>query len=155
MNLEAVTKLFDHYHDAVKTNPTLYTSKGMVQVVLPKSLREYCNAAAGHANRIPVGIRRSTTNPKQEIAGIFRSVDSLTKFLLESECDYEACYGGIVIERRTKVKSEVVQIARKDFWTKYTRTHLESLKTKFGYSTILAAMNSMTLSQFENEFGLI
>lgn len=85
MNKQAIEKLFANYHSKVQVQPNLYIQPEYVQVVLPVELKEYCNAAAGHNNETPIGIRVMCNNPVKEVSRIFSSVENLERFIRSSE----------------------------------------------------------------------
>ena len=121
LDLNAVKELYNHYHAKVESNPTLYIpGEDAINLVLSEELLDYANAAAGHANYRPIGIRKYSSNPKEEIAQIFYSVETLAEFIESSECN-AIQHIKVLREKKTKaVKKE--QSARQMFWKKYDKS---------------------------------
>ena len=109
LNQSDLVSFFNHYHSLSKRRPSLYKNdKTQITVVLPASMLEYANAAAGHsgfgAGARPVGIRREVEDSNQALNDIFSSVDSLRSFIESSECDYKnvSISSNSVIKRSSK-----------------------------------------------------
>jgi hypothetical protein len=146
MNIEAVETLYNHYHEKVKKYPDLYIGDVSITICLPEALKEYCNAAAGHAAGIPIGIRFPCNNPEETIKEIFSSIKSLQNFIESSECNSNA---NLVSKKKPK------ESIRKLFWENYTKEDLEAIKKKYDYASIKAAFNSdMTLDEFKLQFDM-
>lgn len=147
-----IKNLFNHYHNKVTDYPTLYTSENIIQVVLPDGLLDFANAAAGHSNHRPIGIRRTSYNPLSDIKEVFSSVESLTKFILSSECD--------AIDHITKLKKDAVvkkqksELTRNVFWKKYNKSTMDTLKSMYNSVKLRTAYDTLSMSEFELEFNL-
>lgn len=153
INLNAVKELYNHYHTKVIVNPTLYVpGENGINLVLPEELLEYANAAAGHSNYRPIGIRKYCSNPKEEIAKIFSSVESLIEFIESSECNAIEHIKILKANKNKKIKKE--QSAREMFWKKYDKSIMESLKSKYDINTLRTAFDSLSITEFEQKFGL-
>lgn len=156
----AVQDLFDHYHAKVISSPNLYAYKGCVKVVLPKSLLEYSNASAGHsgfgAGARPVGIARKSSNGFAEIKKIFESVESLTAFILSSECNGREYVAKIVESHRQKgLGIDDRFLNDQKVWVEiYKKHNVPSLGKIFGSAIIIEAKKILTVNEFELRFGL-
>ena len=154
MDMQAVENLYNHYHEKIKTHPTLYApGEDCVTVVLPEELIEYANAAAGHSNYRPIGIRRSCSNSKEEIASIFYSVQSLANFISSSECN--AIQHIVHLKEKAAKKTQKEQIARTVFWKKYDKSIMDQLKSKYKINDLREALDTLTMDEFEKKFNLV
>ena len=155
----AVEQFYNYYHAKKITNPDLYVSNdSLITVVLPKALLDYANAAAGHsgfgAGARPVGIRRSVDNARAALADIFASVESLTQFILSSECNAEE----YILQIREKhyqqqlgIDNRMAEDRWKDLFAKYD---MQDLAARFGRDSVLTARRLLTVNEFELRFGL-
>lgn len=88
--LEAARRHYEHYHDSVVSNPSLYAYDGHLTVRLMDGLRSRCNAAAGHdgqpGNYRAIGIRVTSDDPRKELTRIYASFDSFVHFVESSDC---------------------------------------------------------------------
>jgi hypothetical protein len=161
MDMDAVSAFHRHYHDSVMTRPDLYrNSDTVITVVLPKSLLDYANAAAGHsgfgAGARPVGIRRQVQNSQRALAEIFATEQSLAKFIGESECDGAAYVAEV--QRRHSEKSTPKPVmandAKQGFWSKYTKHEMAEAIARVGKERVKELYHTATLADFERETGL-
>lgn len=152
MNVQAAQTLYNHYHDRVINYPTLYTGESYVTVVLPEELLEFANAAAGHSNYRPIGIRSFANDPKERIKEIFSSVESLIEFISSSECN--AIQHIKQLKIKAAVKKQKTESARSIFWKKYDKGVMEKLKACYNPTLLREAFDTMSMSQFEKEFNL-
>jgi len=162
LDLNAVASFHKHYTDSVKKNPDLYRNgTDMITVVLPKNLLDYSNASAGHSGfgsgARPVGIRRKVRNSEQALAQIFADVNSLAKFISESECDGPAMVAEIQRKHAEKQIPRTVMAADPDgFWSKYNKDTMSQLRAKIKDQAKLANdFKTMTLADFEQEYQLV
>lgn len=160
INLDAVVRLYNHYHDLIRTKPSLYNSgPNSITVVLPKDLLGFSNAAAGHsgfgAGARAVGIRRTVSDSAKALAEIFSDVDSLRDFILASECDGPAHVERIRKEHLARTPAKKVDLkASEVFWKRYEKDTMQELVAKFGRSIVEQAYKALTISEFEARFGL-
>ena len=162
-----VTDFLNHYHTKVKTNPNLYISgKDSVNVILPNSLLEYANAAAGHsgfgAGARARGIRKPVNNAASAIKDIFKNVESLTQFLQSSECNAEAYVQGIRIKHLGVKKARGLgypiptddRTAESAWSNIYEKHNVKDLVVRYGREAVLQARKQLTVNEFELRFGL-
>lgn len=147
-----IKNLFNHYHNKVTEYPTLYTSENLIQVVLPDGLLQFANAAAGHGNYRPIGIRRTSYNPMSAIKEVFSSVESLTDFILSSECDAISHIKQLKLS--AAVKKQKAELTRNVFWTKYNKSTMDTLKSLYNKNKLRTAYDTLSMSEFELEFNL-
>lgn len=162
LNAQAVADFHKHYTESIKKNPDLYRNGDqLITVVLPKDLLDYSNASAGHSGfgsgARPVGIRRKVRNAEQALAAIFASVDSLSKFIEESECDGPAMVEEIRRKHAEKLMPRTVMAADADgFWGKYTKDTMAKLRsTTKDQAKLVNDFKTMTLEQFEQAYKLV
>jgi hypothetical protein len=160
IDMDAVTRLYAHYHQTILSKPSLYNSGPQsITVVLPKALLEFSNAAAGHsgfgAGARPVGIRKSVRDSNTALAELFQSPDSLREFILSSECDGPAHVE--IIRQRHMADTTKIKVDPKTsevFWKKYGKDMMQSLITQFGRSTVEQAYKTLTINEFEVKFNI-
>jgi hypothetical protein len=169
IDMNKVTNFFNHYHSKKISNPNLYIGLGndAVNVILPNTLLEFANAAAGHsgfgAGARARGIRRMCSNAKVEITSIFETVDTLADFLLSSECNADE-YVETVRMRHLGMKStkksklSVVtddRPADNNFSVLFQKYNMPELAKRFGNEVVLQARKILTVNEFELRFGLV
>jgi hypothetical protein len=165
-----VVSFFNHYHEKVKSRPSLYTNqrdgnKGIL-VSLPRNLIDYAERTAGHhgfgQSAMPVGICRKVDNAKKSLTDIFSSTESLTKFINSSARDAEA-YINEVRQRapRSKIADKLISKSTTDdrmvkdvFFEKYTINDAKTLQVKFGRNLVISDFNTLTINEFELRYGL-
>lgn len=162
LDLNAVASFHKHYTESVKKNPDLYRNgQDMITVVLPKDLLDYSNASAGHSGfgsgARPVGIRRKVRNAEQALASIFADVNSLAKFIEESECDGPAMVEEIKRKHAEKQLPRTVMAADSDgFWGKYTKDTMASIKAaNKDHKQLVEDFKTLTLAAFEAKYKLV
>ena len=160
--MQAVASFHRHYTESVLKNPDLYrNSDDMITVVLPKDLLDYSNASAGHSGfgsgARPVGIRRKVRNSQQALAEIFADVNSLSKFIEESECDGPAMVEEIKRRHAERSIPRTVMAADADgFWHRYSKDTMIAIKAKIKDHTQLTQdFRTLTLEAFEIKYGLV
>jgi hypothetical protein len=164
-----VTDFYNDFHRKVKTRPNLYANhETILNVVLPASLLDYANAAAGHSGfsseARAVGIRMNTNNALAKRDEIFSSVESLTKFILESECDaadyikqVRARHASGVTRRAIKAvvtNDTLVKSNRSAITRKYGKDLFLKLSFDFPREVVKNAIEHLTVNEFELRFGL-
>jgi len=168
IDINEVQALFNHYHAKKVASPNLYVAANNVQVnvVLPKNLLEYANAAAGHsgfgAGARAVGIRKSCADAKSTIADIFATQDSLVDFLNSSERNAEVYVAGIRAKHlgmsNKKSKYRTVKTddrpADSNFAVLSQNHDMISLQKRFGRDTCIQSRKTLTINEFELRFGL-
>jgi len=163
-----VVSFFNHYHERKSTFPDMYVNtqdNQTVNVVLPVSLADFANAAAGRfaigSDGIirPKGIRVKVSNAKDFVDSIFSSTDKLAQFLNSSEKDAVQVFcGGVCISSTKKVKPSVKtdnRSARDAFFEKYTANDAKALQAKFGRELVIREFDILSINEFELRFGLI
>lgn len=156
MDMVAVTQFWEHYKIKSTTNPDFYISGNSINVILPNNLLEYANAAAGHsgfgAGARARGIRRTVDNPKQALAEIFETPESLAKFLLSSECNAEA-YVETIRKRHlgTATDDRPADAAFKDILAK---VNIQDLVARYGKEDLLRSRKTLTVNEFELRYGI-
>jgi len=162
LNTQAVASFHKHYTESIKKNPDLYRNGDqLITVVLPKDLLDYSNASAGHSGfgsgARPVGIRRKVRNAEQALAQIFASVDSLSKFIEESECDGPAMVEEIKRKHAEKLMPRTVMAADADgFWSKYSKDTMAAIKlANKDHKQLVEDFKTLTLEAFEAKYKLV
>ena len=168
-----VTTFFNDFHRKVKTRPNLYANhETTLNVVLPTSLLEYANAAAGHSGfsseARAVGIRMNTNNALAKRDEIFSSVESLTKFILESECDaaeyiksVQARHASGVVRRAVTKKVETddrlvdSKVARTLMSRRYGSNVFIELARRFTSKVVNNDIRTLTINEFELRYGMV
>ena len=157
LDMGAVVKFYNYYHEKRKSHPTLYYSSKQVTVVLPADLLDWSNAAAGHSGfgsgARPVGIRKSVADGKAAIDEIFATPDTLATFIKTSECDGPA-HVEEVKKRHAVIAPKIDPKTADVFWKRYTRDTMQNLVAKFGRATVEQSYKALTISEFEARFGI-
>jgi hypothetical protein len=161
---QRIVDFYNHYHTRKVSRPELYVSgRDSINVILPNNLLEYANAAAGHsgfgAGARARGIRRQVNNSTKALAEIFASPENLLKFLNTSEMNAEAYVEGIRAKHLAQSKPAIPVNtdelkASVEFWNRYTKDDLQNLLAKHGRDKVQKAYNSLTIKEFEIQFGL-
>ena len=138
-----------------------YNREG-IQVHLPRSLAEFCNAAAGCMDDgQPRGIRVMNVNPAEYLEQIFSSCQSFANFLNASEADF---VGGairtpakrkkIVIKVDNTVASTALHSKFKDTAGHYMKV-VKAIQKQFALSDerMKVYLHSLTMNEFELAFG--
>jgi hypothetical protein len=162
-----VEQFYNDFHNKVKSRPHLYAkNKNYLTVVLPESLLEYANAAAGHsgfgAGARAVGIRVKSDNPLQMRDDVFESVESLEEFILSSDRSATEYIKRI---RSGISKKKLVEIITDDrlIDTKGSRSLMSrrygsdvflKLGRKFGNKVVNNDIHTLTINEFELRYGL-
>lgn len=163
MDLAVVEKFYNHYHTKKLSSPELYRNNDtMITVVLPQELIAYSNASAGHsgfgAGARAVGIRRSVSNSTKALAQIFESVESLAKFIGESECDGPA-YVETVRQRhlasQTPVDPKSLPAKSVDLNKAYGQGTIQTLLGKYKRDQVLGDYNTLSVGEFEERYNLV
>jgi hypothetical protein len=155
-----VVSFFNHYVEASKKRPTLYTASKSVVVTLPGDLLDYANAAAGHsgfgAGARPVGIRKTFDNSATAIKKIFESTESLARFINSSECNAHEYIETVKAKHNAKSTKSATddRPAIDAFFEKYTINDAKSLQVKFGREMVISDFNALTINEFELRYGL-
>jgi hypothetical protein len=119
IDVTAVQKMYDNYHQSIRTRPNLYKCRdGAINVTLPQDLCwVWSNRAAGDSGGKtprPVGIRL-LPNKVAEIYGdqdfaldwIFSTVENLIEFIQDSDCDGSEHLQRKLISKKQKEISKV------------------------------------------------
>lgn len=169
IDMNKVTNFFNHYHAKRISNPNLYVGLGndAVNVILPNTLLEFANAAAGHsgfgAGARARGIRRMCSDAKKEIATIFETVDTLADFLLSSECNADEYVETVRMRHlgmKSTKKSKLYVVtderpADKNFSALNEKYNMQDLAKRFGREVCIQARKILTINEFELRFGLV
>ena len=156
---QRIIDFYNRYQTRKQSYPTLYESgKEQINVILPNNLLEYANASAGHsgfgAGARARGIRRQVTNSAVALSQIFSSPESLLKFLESSEQNAEAYVESVKAKHLALAQVKVDPKASDEFWNRYGKNELQDLVAKFGKATVQQAYTTLTITEFENMFGL-
>ena len=160
---QRVIDFYNRYQTRKQSYPSLYESgKDSINVILPNSLLEFANAAAGHsgfgAGARARGIRRQVANAASALAKIFASPENLLIFLEGSEKNADAYVTGVRakhLARAGKAKSATDdRPANEVFFKKYTQNDATALRAKFTRELVLREFNLLTINEFELRFGL-
>lgn len=156
---QRIVDFYNRYHTRRLTYPGLYLSgPDSINVILPNNLLEYANAAAGHsgfgAGARARGIRRQVANAATALAKIFASPDNLLAFLESSEKNAEAYVEGVRAKHLSLPTAKADPKASDEFWNRYGKNELQYLTNKFGRAAVQRAYSTLTISEFENMFGL-
>jgi hypothetical protein len=167
-----VTTFFNDFHRKVTTRPNLYASHPtMMTVFLPESLLEYANAAAGHSGfgsgARAGGIRRKVSDSRTARDEIFSSVESLTAFLLSSECDaadyiksVKARHASGVVRRAVakQIETDERLIDSKGGRTLMSRRYgsnvFVELARRFTSKVVNNDIRTLTINEFELRYGM-
>ena len=154
LDLNAVKDLFNHYHEKVKLQPSLYATGNYVTVVLPTELKDYANAAAGTGvgdTHTPVGIRKASPNAKQDVKRIFASVDSLAEFIKSSECNAYLAVEKAIAKKGPKIDNRPADTAFAEILKKI---NINDLVERFGKEDLLRSRKTLTVNEFELRYGI-
>lgn len=134
-----------------------------VQVCLPLNLVEYANARSGTMSGMrPVGIRTADVFKTAEaaadaVANIFSSIDSLVKFINDSEADAHYVPGTI----NNTTKAQIITVDPLDrpmnsyiLDQLYGKGTTMMLRTKFP-KTVINDYNTLTRRDFEAKYNLV
>lgn len=154
-----IVDFYERYNLRKQSYPSLYESgKDSINVILPNNLLEYANAAAGHsgfgAGARARGIRRQVRNSAVALSQIFSSPENLQLFLESSEKNAEAYVEGVRSKHLSMPKVKVDPKATDEFWNRYGKNELQYLCNSFGRVFVQQAFNTLTITEFENLFGL-
>ena len=166
-----VEQFYNDFHVKVKSYPYLYASQeDYLNVVLPKGLLDYANAAAGHSGfgsgARAVGIRVKVVNSLRKRDEIFESSESLEKFILSSECNAAEYIESVRKRHLSGVsKKKLVEIVTDDrlIDAKGSRTTMSrkygsdvflKLGRKFGNKTVNRDIATLTINEFQLRYGL-
>ena len=165
-----VSDFFNDYHRKVKSNPDLYAkNEDHLTVVLPQTLLEYSNAAAGHSGfgsgARAVGIRLRSANPRLLRDKVMSSIGALTDFILSSDRSGPAYVNTVRARHLGTTKSKFVQMVTDDrlidskggrsaMASKYGSQVFMQLGRKYGRETVNIDIDSLTIHEFETRYGL-
>ena len=162
INQSYVQDFYRHYHESVVKRPDLYKNGDtMITVVLPSTLLEYSNAAAGHSGfgsgARAVGIRRQVRDSSKALADIFESVESLTKFIETSECDGPAYVEQVRLRHAERSIPKPVMASSQDgFWSKYNKDTMTEIKAhNKDHKQLVEDYKTLTLLDFEIKYKLV
>ncbi len=162
---QRVEAFLNHYQSKVQSHPNLYvSSNNQINVILPSSLLEYANAAAGHtgfgSGARARGIRQQVVNSLEAIQDIFASTENLATFLESSECNAEAYVRSVRMRHLGVIESNPLLVktdnrsADKYFKVLHEKYNINKLATHFSRATVINARQSLTINEFELRFGL-
>ena len=167
--MNAVTEFHKHYHKKILSRPELYQSNSeSIDVILPNSLIEWANASSGHsgfgAGARARGIRRNVNNSSKALKEIFKTPESLAKFIMSSECDgvayvesYKQKYAqknGIRIATNiTPVNPLDMPVRTTDLNKVYGQGTIQSLMAKYP-KTVRTDFAVLTVGEFEARYNL-
>ena len=165
-----VSEFFNDYHRKVKSNPDLYAkNEDHLTVVLPQTLLEYSNAAAGHSGfgsgARAVGIRLRSANPRLLRDKVMSSIGALTDFILSSDRSGPAYVNTVRARHLGTTKSKFVQMVTDDrlidskggrsaMASKYGSQVFMQLGRKYGREIVNIDIDSLTIHEFETRYGL-
>ena len=163
---QRIVDFYNRYNARKLAYPGLYFSGiDSINVILPTSLVEYANAAAGHtgfgAGARARGIRRSVSNSTQALASIFSSPSNVEAFLNSSEKNAGEYIASVRARHLIKQKMTTTVTSTTDdrpanetFFEKYNVAQAKALQAKFGRDMVLREFGILTINEFELRYGL-
>lgn len=130
-----------------KSTGHLYAHKLAAQIVLPKELSSFKNAASGNTN----SIRITTSDSVKYVKNVFKTFASFKNFVESSDCNGDA---------RRRVNRDVAKMVENTLADKvwgdyvYSKFDVPMLAKKFGRDNVLAARKYLTVGEMKLRFGL-
>ena len=165
-----VSEFFNDYHRKVKSNPDLYAkNEDHLTVVLPQTLLEYSNAAAGHSGfgsgARAIGIRLRSANPRLLRDKVMSSIGALTDFILSSDRSGPAYVNTVRARHLGTTKSKFVQMVTDDrlinskggrsaMLIKFGAQVFIQLGRKYGRDTVKNDIECLTVHEFATRYAI-
>jgi hypothetical protein len=168
---QRVIDWYNNYHAKKISNPSIYCvnserSAPNILICVPQELTEYAESNAGHhglPEAIPVGMRRSASNPEAYVAAVFASTESVARFLNSSAADApEYCATVRSRAKYTKEQLTILDLLDSDVRIAFDKVYGQAtantvfakLYAKFGKASVLSDYRVLTLNEFEMRYGL-